>query len=339
MSSLLQSEVSDLASVSLSFSGEEMAQLKKIQFQQRFARKRGLILMLVFLVGVVPFLLGVFFDQIWLVVLGGTLGLAGALILVGWFIVFLPKNETISKRWKKIVLPHLLHSIGLQGEYHTAHDLAVKTFLNAGLFKEKYSYFSREDCFLLQYQNARFGLYQLAVQYRLKQDDFLTNHFYGLVLHVPLQKKFNGVWIIPKNRRTAHESDDWLLPVLEYRHKKEGIVAVQSGHPEFDACFFVFCYQPQEAAIVLKPWFCSLLYRVQQNWENGLAISFVDQLAALHVGHATPKFDLDSNQDALPVAPDAQLQVLREFTLLATTLHETAHLDKFDGKQYDNLFL
>ncbi len=339
MSRLLQSEGVNPVSVSLSFSEAEMARLKKIAFQQRVARKRGLILTLVFLVGVVPFIFGVIFDQIWLVILGGTVGLAGALILLGWFIVFLPENEDVSKRWKKIVLPHLLDAIGIQGEYHVAHDLAVKTFLAAGLFKENYSYFSREDCFLGTYKNVRFGLYQLAVQYRLHQRDFLTNHFYGLVLHVPLQKKFSGVWIIPRNRRTTHESDDWLLPVLEYRRKKEGIVAVPSGHPEFDACFSVFCYHPQEAAILLKPWFCTLLVRVQETWENGLALSFVNQLAALHVGHTSPKFDLHSDQDALPVAPDAQLQVLREFTLLATTMHETAHTNKFDGSEYNDLFL
>jgi hypothetical protein len=344
MSRLLQNPVS----VSLDFSGEEMAKLKKIQFQQRFARKRGLILAGVFLIGIIPFILGVVNDQIGLIVFGSTVGLLLAIMATGWFVVFLPDKAGVSKHWKKIVLPHLLRSIGVDGEYHTGNDLAPKTFLHSGLFKEHYNTLSREDCFLGAYKHVRFGLYQIAAQRRSimgygtgirdPRSRVLTNIFYGLVLHVPLQKKFSGVWVIPKNRRTDHESDDWLLPVLEYRRKKEGIIVVPSGHSEFDARFSVFCYQPQEAAILLKPWFCSLVFRIQENWGNGLALSFVDQLAALHVGHASPKFDLDPDQDVLPVAPDAQTQTLREFTLLATAIYETAHSANFDAKQYEAFF-
>jgi Protein of unknown function (DUF3137) len=328
----------NFAEVLLDFSPEDQKKLERLQRQQNVSRQRFWIMSGLFIVCAIPLIFGLLWGNKTLIGFAAFVFCLSFAYSGGWIEAVLPDYEAINKRWKRVVFPYLLKVAEIKGEYHTTHDLSAKTFLNMGLYKDPYSYFHRQDFFTGYFKNAHFALYQLGVEKRSRyrrlgrfgQSSFGptdTNdiYFHGLVLHVLLHKSFSGTWIIPRKRKTQHESDNWLNAVLKYRQRKEGVVAVLSGHPELDASFYIFTRDPREAAFILKPWFCQVLVEVQWAWKNGLAVSFVDTMAALHVGHPETRFDLDRNDNVYPPHIDKQLIAVREFSLLAASLDEAAH--------------
>lgn len=244
--------------------------------------------------------------------------------------VILPSNDDVSIAYKKLIIPELLQQAGIEAEYSLAHGLKVDSFKKAGLYQEHYSHFERTDSVIGKYRGIKFGLYELAVQVAdsiggtlpgAPSASFLTNHFYGWVLHVPVKPFAGTVHIIPRSRKNTGESDDWLKAVIEHYDMHYDRELYRTDDPEFDHTFSVYATSETEAKFLLQPAFIHFLLEAYRQSANAPAFAFVENRAYMHVGISDSGFEKKRGQVIYP--PDTQdlTKKIRYFCLVIAALH------------------
>jgi len=226
--------------------------------------------------------------------------LVAVVFLVGaWVFAIIPTKESLEKKYARIVLPALFKQRGITATYFNSHLLSISAFLKSGLYQENYSTLLREDSLTGDVQGMPFGMYQVAVQVASgvgggsvtrPRSRILTNHFYGWVIQCGITAVAGQHTLIFRDRKTSHESDDWIIPVREYWLKRLSPVSVSLQANSFEDCFLLFTDQPKVAAGIFDPEFQKLLIYLAQTSVNAFAITISGNLFTLHMGHNDPTF-------------------------------------------------
>lgn len=228
--------------------------------------------------------------------------------LIGWFFVVLfgvgawvflliPDKEEIRRKYVSHILPALFRRENLEINYYPSHDLSVHSLLKSGLYHDDYSTVLREDCITGTTGRMNFGMYQVAVQVVTgvsgrygNSARIATNMFYGWVIHCIIPTVRGTHVIIPRNRKTGDESDDWLEKVKQNWWNNPKSAAYESGNAALDREFVFFTDQLQTFQSFATKEFLEFLLYLQQSATNAFAITISGNLFMMHIGHVSPSF-------------------------------------------------
>lgn len=321
------------ASIQLNLSPEAVEQLKKLEKKRRFAERRFWLFLLFPILSLPLYGLQLLFNLEY-----DFLGIAMVVVffLVGILVfVVSPTPDAVSIEYKKIIVPLMLRNQQIEADYSMGHGLSVESFMKSGLYQDRYSHFERYDSLIGKYQGLPFGLYELAVQvaggrgggptavgvtpgYKL-----LTNHFYGWILHVPVRKLSGRTYIVPFNRKTKEECDDWIKKTGEYVFQKSGAKQILTGDPDFDSTFGVCTTNEQEAKAILQAPFRNFLLQIHRMSPGAAAFSFIDNRAYMHSGILGNSFDLKRGEPVFPAQTETLVKRLRFFCAIVMALYSS----------------
>lgn len=167
--------------------------------------------------------------------------------------MWLPDTAEVVHNYAQLVLPELFRNAGVNDvRVHTRHDLSMKTFLDSGLYHDRYNSISREDSIQGNLHGVPFGMYEVAMQVggtRMNARSGIvsgtrTNYFYGwfVMLNVPRISGFH--FITMRGRKNSGESDDWLQHTIAHWENDVQLQQTQSGNAAFDRQFMLNSDQP-----------------------------------------------------------------------------------------------
>ncbi|MDQ3109726.1 MAG: DUF3137 domain-containing protein [Bacteroidota bacterium] len=313
--------------ISQPFSPEVVSRLQALEKKRRFVENRMLLWLIVPVLWAIPFIIAYITDSQAIYIFGG-IWIFIALFGMGTYIhVILPSNEEISNQYKKAVIPDLIRIAGGEGEYSLTHSLKVESFLKSGLYHANYSHFERADSIVGNYRGVKFGLYELAVQTTSSLTmgpigpgtQIYTNVFYGWVLHVPIRAMAGKTYIIPRVRKTKHESDDWIKATKDFFDKEHSGVFI-TGDGDFDSTFIVYTNSENDARSLSQPSFIKFLLVVFNQSANAPAFSFTGNRAAMHIGISDSAFDRQTGQCIYPPETDRLMKKVRFFCAITAAL-------------------
>lgn len=233
----------------------------------------------------------------WLFVAYAGFCVATIFVVGGWIFLKLPVLSEIEHSYAQLVLPGLFTKSGasevLVGK---RHDLAMKTFLEAGLFYDKYSTISREDWIQGKFNERSFGMYEVALQTVATygagpmQNTIGTNRFYGWFIIIPIDRMPGFHFITMRYRNNEHESDDW--HTLNFRHwtEDEQLQKITLGEAKFDDAFLLNTDQPDALRGMLTPSVQEFLLYAATTTKNSFAISIQRSRIYLMIGHERASF-------------------------------------------------
>ncbi len=199
--------------------------------------------------------------------------------------------------YAQLVLPGLFTKSGAtEVRVGKRHDLAMKTFLEAGLFYDKYSTISREDWITGKFNERSFGMYEVALQTVATygalafQNTVGTNRFYGWFIVVPVDRISGFHFITMHYRNNEGESDDW--HTLNYQHWMEDqqLQKIKLGEAKFDDAFLLNTDQPEMLRGMLSPHVQEFLLYIASTTKNSFAISIQRSRLYMMIGHDGANF-------------------------------------------------
>lgn len=226
--------------------------------------------------------------------------------LVGWCLLVafmagvyllyqVPAAADVVHKYSLEILPGLFRKLGAeQVRVARRHDLSMKVFLEAGLYYEKYSSISRQDCIQGMLHGTAFGMYQVAMQtdsslYRGAAGSpgasLKTNQFYGWYIVVDAAP-VNGFHFITTRRRiNAGESDDWHKKTVSHWENDQALQRISSGNAAFDEAFLLNSDQPSVLLSMLSPELQEFFLHLEKTSANSFAISIQRSSVYLLIGH------------------------------------------------------
>ncbi len=216
-----------------------------------------------------------------------TIFVVGAIIFMK-----LPVLTEVERSYAQLILPGLLTKAGAtEVRVGKRHDLAMKTFLEAGLFYDKYSTISREDWIQGKFNEQSFGMYEVALQTVATygagpmQNTVGTNRFYGWFIVVPVDRISGFHFITMHYRNNEGESDDW--HTLNYHHwvEDQQLQKIKLGETKFDDAFLLNTDQPEMLRGMLTPSVQEFLLYLASTTKNSFAISIQRSRIYMMIGH------------------------------------------------------
>lgn len=215
------------------------------------------------------------------------------LFLVGVYILYqVPGTDDVVHQYAMEILPGLFRKAGAD-EVHVAkrHDLSMKTFLEAGLYYDKYSSISREDCIGGKINGSDFGMYEIAIQVKTMTDSLTsnngiaTNHFYGWFIVVSAPRISGFHFVTMRRRVNSGESDDWHKKTVSHWESNTTFQEVATDDRSFNEAFLLNSDHPAQLLQLLNPSLCGYLMHLAETTSNSFAVSIQRGHVYLLIGH------------------------------------------------------
>lgn len=219
--------------------------------------------------------------------------------VAAWVFLLIPETEEIKRKYVSHVLPFLFQKCSVDINYYPSHDLSVNSLLKSGLYHNSYNTILREDCINGNASRMQFGMYQVAVQtgaYTMgagrlgTRSRIMTNEFYGWVIHCVIAPVSGTHVILARNRKTSHESDDWLEKTNESWWQNPKCPPQLTGHAAFDKHFILYTSNPQVFFGFATKEFLDFVVYLGETTTNSFGINISGTLFAMHIGHVSPTF-------------------------------------------------
>lgn len=241
-------------------------------------------------------------DDAWpvVVMLVVTLGFFGS---VAWLSFKFPERETLSWKYKRLMLRRLVPKILPGWVSSSSHRLMNEDIRKSGLFRDKANRIAREDYLFGPAGKVVAEVYQIALQVESKDSrgekggegaNLPENHFYGFFYRVHCPVIFPcEVWVLPRQRKIVGDVDDWAeLSVGKYAHSAAR-KNVQTGDAEFDVRFSVYSNDPARALLVLNEKRRNNLVEVDRLFSTACAISYSENKVYAMIGFADDPLDIN----------------------------------------------
>lgn len=226
-------------------------------------------------------------------------GFCVAVIFVAgaWIFLKLPVLAEVEHSYAQIVLPGLITKTGAtEVRVGKRHDLAMKTFLEAGLFYDKYSTITREDWIQGKFNAQSFGMYEVALQTVATygagpmQNTVGTNRFYGWFIVLPINHISGFHFITMRYRTNEGESDDWHTLTFQHWTEDQQLQKINLGEANFDDAFLLNTDQPEMLRGMLSPSVQEFLLYLASTTKNSFAISIQRSRIYMMIGHERATF-------------------------------------------------
>lgn len=272
-------------------------ELHNLQKKREWAQHKWM-LTLVTLVLLVLGATGVYALEIrWLFIAYAGFCVLTIFVVGAWIFLKLPVLSEIEHSYAQLVLPGLFTKANaIEVRVGKRHDLAMKTFLEAGLFYDKYSTISREDWITGKFDGQSFAMYEVALQTVATygavalQNTVGTNRFYGWFIVVPADRISGFHFITMHYRNNEGESDDW--HTLNYQHwvEDQQLQKIKLRDAKFDDTFLLNTDQPEILRGMLSPSTQEFLLYIASTTKNSFAISIQRSRIYMMIGHERANF-------------------------------------------------
>ncbi|HTF05470.1 MAG TPA: DUF3137 domain-containing protein [Bacteroidia bacterium] len=233
----------------------------------------------------------------WLLIAYAASCIASVFIVGAWVFLKLPVLTEVEHKYAQVVLPGLFTKTGAtEVRVGKHHDLSMKTFLEAGLYHDKYSSISREDYIQGKFNERPFGMYEIAIQTVATyggggaQNTVGTNRFYGWFIIVPADRISGFHFITMRYRNNNGESDDWHTLTLQHWEEDVHLQKFVPGESKFDDAFLLNTNQPEALHEILTPSLQEFLLYAAATAKNSFAISIQRSRIYVMIGHERANF-------------------------------------------------
>ncbi|MCX6310259.1 MAG: DUF3137 domain-containing protein [Bacteroidetes bacterium] len=290
------------------FSEEEKQLLQKLESQRIVLRRKPVLWILVIsLFGTITALMaGIheltqYQDSSWpvVVVLVITLGFFGA---VAWLSFKFPERDTISWKYKRMMLRRLVPKFLPGWVSSSSHRLMNEDIRKSGLFRDKANRIAREDYLFGPAGKVVAEVYQIALQTESKDVpekkgkgilDVTSNHFYGFFYRVHCPVIFPcDVWVFPRQRKIESDVDDWAeISHGKYAHSTAR-KNIKTGDAQFDEHFSVYTSDPSRVLLILTDERRKNLVEVDRLFSTACAISYTENKVYAMIGFSDDPLDI-----------------------------------------------
>ena len=296
------------------FSEEEKQTLEKLETQRVILRRKPVLWVIVTVIFVV--VTGVmatihemtkFQDAAWPVVimLVVTLGFFGC---VAWLSFKFPERDTISWKYKRMMLRRLVPKILPGWVSSSSHRLMNEDIRKSGLFRDKANRIAREDYLFGPAGKVVAEVYQIALETESQGKnekglgilELPSNHFYGFFYRVHCPVIFPcDVWVFPRHRKIEGEVDDWAeLSEGKFAHSKRK--KIQTGDAEFDEHFSVYTSDPNRVMQILSDRRRKNLLQVDRLFSTACAFSYTENKVYAMIGFSDDPLDINLKKEIGP---------------------------------------
>ncbi|CAN5858313.1 hypothetical protein BH11BAC7_BH11BAC7_07630 [soil metagenome] len=299
--------MTDPASILDWFSADEKQMLQKLETQRIVLRRKPVLwvvcsVVFILVIGsmIVVHEMTKYQDAAWPVVimLIFTLGFFGS---VAWLSFKFPERETISWKYKRMMLRRLVPKILPGWVSSSSHRLMNEDIRKSGLFRDKANRIAREDYLFGPAEKVVAEVYQIALEVESNNKnakgigimELPNNHFYGFFYRVHCPVIFPcDVWVFPRQRKIDGEVDDWAeLSEGKYAHSTAR-KNIKTGDAEFDGHFSVYTNDVSRVMDILSPKRRQNLVEVDRLFSTACAISYTENKVYAMIGFANDPLDI-----------------------------------------------
>jgi hypothetical protein len=304
--------MADPASILEWFSAEEKQALEKLETQRIVLRRKPVLWIVVSTV----FILVIggmitihemtkYQDAAWPVVimLIVTLGFFGC---VAWLSFKFPERDTISWKYKRLMLRRLVPKILPGWVSSSSHRLMNEDIRKSGLFRDKANRIAREDYLFGPAGKVVAEVYQIALEVDEKNAgigmlEMPNNHFYGFFYRVHCPVIFPcDVWVFPRHRKIDGEVDDWAeLSEGKYAHNTAR-KNIKTGDAAFDERFSVYTNDVSRVMDILSQKKRTNLLEVDRLFSTACAFSYTENKVYTMIGFSDDPLDIHMKKEIGP---------------------------------------
>lgn len=244
-------------------------------------------------------------DAAWPVVimLIVTLGFFGC---VAWLSFKFPERDSISWKYKRLMLRRLVPKILPGWVSSSSHRLMNEDIRKSGLFRDKANRIAREDYLFGPAGKVVAEVYQIALEVESSAKgtkgigimELPNNHFYGFFYRVHCPVIFPcDVWVFPRQRKIDGEVDDWAeLSEGKYAHSTAR-KNIKTGDTEFDEHFSVYTNDSSRVMDILSPKRRQNLVEVDRLFSTACAFSYTENKVYAMIGFANDPLDIHMKKE------------------------------------------
>lgn len=314
------------------FSTEEKQALQKLERQRIVLRRKPVLWVVVSTIFII--VIGVmvtihemtkYQDAAWPVVimLVVTLGFFGC---VAWLSFKFPERDTISWKYKRMMLRRLVPKILPGWVSSSSHRLMNEDIRKSGLFRDKANRIAREDYLFGPAGKVVAEVYQIALEVDSNEKnkglgilEVANNHFYGFFyrVHCPVIFPCN-LWVFPRQRKIDGEVDDWAeLSEGKYAHSSAR-KNIKTGDAAFDEHFSVYTNDAVRAMDILTPVRRKNLVEVDRLFSTACAFSYSENKVYAMIGFADDPLDINMKKEIGETLLQRHAEELRRMKDVAT---------------------
>jgi hypothetical protein len=303
--------VANPASILDWFSPDEKQALQKLEMQRVVLRRKPVLWVIVSTVFIVVIGTMIVFhemtkyqDAAWPVVimLVVTLGFFGC---VAWLSFKFPERDTISWKYKRLMLRRLVPKILPGWVSSSSHRLMNEDIRKSGLFRDKANRIAREDYLFGPAGKVVAEVYQIALEVESNSAndkgmgllEIPNNHFYGFFYRVHCPVIFPcDVWVFPRHRKIEGEVDDW-AELSEGKYAHSARKNIKTGDAEFDEHFSVYTNDVSRVMDILSMRRRQNLVEVDRLFSTACAFSYTENKVYAMIGFANDPLDIHMKKE------------------------------------------
>ncbi len=286
------------------FTEEEKQTLKKLEMQRVQMRRKPIlwILVVAFFVISIGIMAGIheltkYADAAWPVVVMLVVTLI-FFACVAWLSFKFPERDTISWKYKRMMLRRLVPKVLPGWVSSSSHRLMNEDIKKSGLFRDKANRIAREDYLFGPAGKVVAEVYQIELESDSKSSGILpmeipSNHFYGFFYRVHCPVIFPcDVWVFPKQKKLEGEVDSWAEITEEKYAASASRKHITTGDLEFDERFSVYTTGGSHAMEILTPKRRQNLLQADRLFSTACAISYTTNKVYAMIGFANDPLDV-----------------------------------------------
>ncbi|MBI3511720.1 MAG: DUF3137 domain-containing protein [Bacteroidetes bacterium] len=292
------------------FTQEEQERLQKLERQRVVLRRKPALWISASLlyVGVMTWMafmieLENYNDRAWpyIVMLVSTLGFFG---FVAWITFKFPDRETISRKYKRLMLRRIVPHVLPGWVNASSHRLMNEDIRKSGLFRDKANRIEREDYLFGPSGKVVSEVYQIALQTESQdnrdarsgvvlQRESPTNHFYGYFFRIHCPVIFPcDVWVFPKKKKVSGEVDEWAELTEKKYSRNSTLKKVIAGNDSFDENFSVYTTDTKGAALIVTHARMVNLLELNKLFATAVAVSYTENKVYVMIGYKNDPLDV-----------------------------------------------
>ncbi|CAN5259856.1 hypothetical protein BH09BAC5_BH09BAC5_28500 [soil metagenome] len=225
---------------------------------------------------------------------------------IAWLTFKFPERDTISWKYKRMMLRKLVPKILPGWVSSSSHRLMNEDIRKSGLFRDKAKRIAREDYLFGPAGKVVAEVYQIAleVEGNNKPEKGLgilegtNNHFYGFFYRVHCPVIFPcDVWIFPRQRKIEGEVDDWAELSKGKFANSAARNKFNTGDVVFDEHFSVYTNDPSKVMIILSDHRRNSLVEVDRLFSTACAFSYTENKVYAMIGFTDDPLDINMKKE------------------------------------------
>jgi hypothetical protein len=252
---------------------------------------------------------------------------------IAWITFRFPDRDTISRKYKRLMLRRVVPHILPGWVFASSHRLMNEDIRKSGLFRDKANRIAREDYLFGPVGKVVTEVYQITLQTEassnrdsrsgvILQKEIPTNNFYGYFfrVHCPVIFPCN-VWVFPKKKKASGETDEWAVLTENRYTKNPELTKLETGDPDFDSRFSVFTNNARLSGHIFTESRKKSLIELDKLYSSAIAVSYTENKVYVMISYNDDPLDINMKNEigeTMLRSHAEELARLKDVAMLAT---------------------